>query len=138
MASTEAGLTNNGLFAQKFPPPTSAVYRDYSTRVSQSTGGQARHGYKNVRLFWEVLDRRQALLLRTTIQAGLDATGVVFWTIDRANGTSGGPDWIDVSGKPYMPDFDPSTPIASATAVAHSRVELYINNLTIVNDPATF
>ncbi len=138
MATTEAGLATNWLFAQRFPPPTSAVYRDYSTRVSQSTGGQVRHGYKNVRIFWEILDRTQALFLRTTVQGSLDVGGLMYWTIDRANGTSGGPDWIDISAKPYMPDFDPTTPIASASAIAHRNIELFLNSITIVNAPAVF
>jgi hypothetical protein len=58
-------------------------------------------------------------------------------TIDRANGTGSGPDWIDVSGKPHMPDFDPSR-FVGATNIVHQNMELFLNNLTIVNDPAHF
>ena len=138
IASTEAGLARGNFKVRNIPPPDSAPYRGYSHRVSKTTGGQARHGYKNVRFFWEVLDRGQAAALKRVIQAGLDDAGLLFLTIDRNDGDAGGIDWIDVSGRPYMPDFDPSTPIASASRTAHERIELFVNNLTIVNDPASF
>lgn len=137
IAATEAALANGYMFLRGIPLPDTAPYRDHSQRVSKTTGGQARHGYKNVRLFWEILDRAQANRLRTIVQAGLDDAGYVYLTIDRNNGIAGGPDWIDVRGRPYMPDFDPSQ-IAGATGTVHQRVELFVNNLTIVNDPATF
>lgn len=138
IALTEAGLNLGWFFARGLPPPTNAPYHDYSTRVSHSEGGQSRHGYKNVRMFWETLTRGQASNLRTVLQAGLDSgTGLIFLTIDRANGSGSGPDWIDVSGRPHMPDFDPSR-FAGATNIVHQNVELFLNNLTIVNDPALF
>ncbi len=138
ISSTEAQLVRGLFFAYGFPHPTSAPYRDYSVRASQSEGGQVRHGYKNVRLFWDVLTRPQALFLRNIIQEGLDDAGFIYLTIDRANGTAGGVDWIDVRGRPHMPDFDPSTPIVTATGIVHRNIELYVNNIFIVNDPAWF
>ena len=137
IATTEAGLASGYFFAMGLEVPTNAPYHDYSTRVGQSTGGQARHGYKNVRCYWERLDRREARMLREAVQAGLDLTGTIFLTIDRANGSGDTFDWIDVSGKPHMPDFDPSR-FGGATNIMHENVELFVNNLTIINDPASF
>jgi len=138
IATTEAGLSTGWFFALKLTPPTNAPFHDYSVRVSHSEGGQARHGYNNVRLFWETLSRGQGNTLRTVLQASLDSSSKrVFMTIDRANGTGAGPDWIDISGKVHMPDFDPSQ-FAGATGIVHQNVELFLNNVTIINDPAIF
>ena len=137
ISTTEAGLGSGYYHALGIPPPTNAPYHDYSTRVGQSTGGQARHGYKNVREFWERMDRTEATTLKEIIEAGIALTGEVFLTVDRANGEGDTFDWIDVRGKPHVPDFDPSR-FAGASDIVHENIELFVNNLTIVNDPASF
>lgn len=137
IATTEAGLASGYFSALGIQPPTNAPYHPYSTRVGQSTGGQARHGYKNVRMFWANLDRIEARILKERVVAGIALTGNVYLTIDRANGDGDTYDWIDVYGKPHIPDFDPSR-FAGASDIVHENIELFVNNLTIVNDPASF
>lgn len=137
IATTEAGLASGYLFALGISPPTNAPYRPYSVRVGRSTGGQARHGYKNVRMFWANLDRVEARILKEIVEAGIALTGEIYLTVDRADGDSDTFDWIDVRGKPHTPDFDPSR-FAGASDIVHENIELFTNNLTIVNDPASF
>ena len=44
-------------------------------------------------------------------------------------------DWIDVYGKPQMPDF---RPIANSSGKLHGSTTFVLNALVIVNDPASF
>lgn len=135
IASTEAGLQTGAFFARRIPPPDNFEYKDYSVRVPQAQGGESRHGFKNITVFWEDLDIRQSQALREVIQAGIDAVGDVYLTLDRSNGTASGRDWIDVRGKPAMPDFLPQT---NSSGQLHGSVKFFLNALVIVNDPASF
>lgn len=135
IASTEAGLQIGAFFARGIPPPDVSDYRDYSERKPQSQGGQARHGYKNITLVWNRLDTKQSNALREVIQAGIDNVGDVYLTLDRSNGSASGRDWIDVYGKPQMPDFEV---VANSGGKMHGNVEFVLNAITIVNDPASF
>ena len=135
IASTEAGLQIGALFARGIPPPDVSEYKDYSERRPQSQGGQSRHGFKNVTVVWNQLDIKQSNALRDVIQAGIDAVGFVYLTLDRSNGSASGWDWIDVYGYPQMPDF---RPIANSGGQMHGSTTFVLNALVIVNDPASF
>ena len=135
IASTEAGLQTGAFFARGIPPPDVFEYRDYSERRPQSQGGQSRHGYKNTTLVWNSLDIKQSNALREVIQAGIDDVGNVYLTLDRSNGSASGRDWIDVYGKPQMPDFRPQP---NSSGRLHGSVSFVLNAIVIVNDPASF
>jgi len=81
------------------------------------------------------LDTKQSNALREVIQAGLDDAGYVYLTLDRSNGTASGRDWIDVYGRPQMPDFRPA---ANSGGKLHNSVTFVLNAIVIVNDPASF
>lgn len=134
---SEAGLAY--FLAIPLPPPDVAVYRDASQEISKSRGGVARHGYKSVTLQWNRLTAAQGALLRDYVQDALDsAGGVLFLTIDRANGTAPTFDWIDVSGRPQLPEFSSSLPTyVQGGHRGFNNVSLRVNNLSIVNDPST-
>jgi hypothetical protein len=138
IASTEAGLQKGAFFVRRIPPPHSFEYKDYSVRRPQSQGGESRHGYENVTILWDRLTPKQSNELRTVIQAGLDDAGYIYLTVDRSNGLASGRDWIDVRGRPQMPDFLPLTPVAGSNGIMHGSVRLFVNELFIVNDPASF
>lgn len=138
VASTEAGLQTGAFFARRIPPPNTFEYKDYTVRNPQSQGGQSRHGYKNITILWDVLTPKQANALRDVIQAGLDDAGYVYLTLDRSNGEASGRDWIDVYGRPEMPDFQPQAPVAGADGIVYGTTSFFLNALVIVNDPASF
>lgn len=138
IASTEAGLQTGAFFARRIPPPHTFEYKDFSVRTPQSQGGQTRHGYKNITIIWDSLTLQQANALREVIQAGLDDAGYVYVTLDRSNGTASGRDWIDVYGRPEMPDFQPRAPVAGSNGILYGQTKLFVNALVIVNDPASF
>lgn len=135
VASTEAGLQTGAFFVRGIPPPSIFEYRDYSERRAQSQGGQSRQGYKKATVVWDDFDNKQSNALREVIQAGLDDAGYVYLTLDRSNGSASGRDWIDVYGRPHMPDFLPQ-PYSGGRM--HGRVTFVLNALVIVNDPASF
>lgn len=125
----------SAFFVRKIPPPTTAIYADHGEKVAHSEGGESRHGYRNIRIFWDVIDRNQASALRAVLDDAVTNFGsIVFLTLDRSNGEAGGEDWIDVSGRLHMPDFNP---FANVRNRGYQGVELFVNNITIINDPAT-
>jgi hypothetical protein len=138
LASTEAGLQKGNFFVWKIPPPSTFEYKDYSTRMPQSQGGQSRHGYSSITILWEGLDTAQSHALRFIVEAGLNDAGFVYLTIDRSNGNASGRDWIDVRVRPEMPDFRPRAPVAGSNGILHDQVRFFGNDLFIVNDPASF
>lgn len=139
LALTEAALATGRLFVRQLPPPSLVPYQDHSVKVGKGEGGQSLHGYQRCTFMWDNMATKHSYVLRTLIQAALDsAGGVLYATIDRSNGTAPGGDWIDVYGVPIMPDFAPGAARGIRNGVAHSNVQLVINNLTIVNDPAVY
>jgi hypothetical protein len=134
LATSEAGLTKGYLFTQGLPPPQ-PDFNDYSVKVSQSDGGEARHGYQNVTLLWEALTRSQGARLRQLVE---DSNGTIYATFPRADGKSAGWDYIDVSGVPLIPDMAPSAVPQARGGWVYQNVQLVIRNITIVNDPASF
>lgn len=135
---TEAGLAKGMSFLRNIPPPDSPIYNDHSAKVGKGQGGQARHGFATATVLWDALSPDQSYELRTLVQNALDGLGVIYLTIDRSNGTSPGPDWIDVYGVPYMPDIAPGRTRGKRRGVIHNSIQLFVNDLTIVNDPAVF
>lgn len=136
LATTENGLATGHLFVWQLPPPTTATYRDHSQKFPQSDGGEARHGFRSVELTWNTLTPAQAYTIRRMVVTVLSAGNPLYLTINRADGTRPGNDWIDVFGRPRIPDIEPEGSIAGASGFYHRNVTLFVNNLTIVNDPA--
>lgn len=134
LAASEAGLAKGYLFAHGIPAPQ-VEYRDHSVKVSQSDGGQARHGYKTVSLLWATLTREQGASLRAIVEG---AGSTIYASFPRGNGAGEGWDFIDVSGKPQMPDMAPDDTLAGRQTWIYQNVQLVINNLTIINQPASF
>lgn len=133
IATSEAGLAKGAFFVRGIPKPQ-MFYRDHSTRSPQGEGGETLHGYKAVTLLWSDLTAAQAAELRDLIEtAQAAATPVIFLTITRDNADNGNYDWIDVSGRPLMPEWQPGR-----DGEVFTQVEFVVNNLTILNDPSTY
>lgn len=133
IATSEAGLAKGALFARGIPVPQ-MFYRDHSSRSAQGEGGETLHGYKAVTLLWENLTASQAAALRDMIDtAQAAANGLIYLTILRNDAANGNYDWIDVSGRPSMPEWNPAY-----DGHVYAPVEMVVNNLTILNDPSTY
>lgn len=131
------GLASNALRYLRdlgIPEPTEWTYRPFSQRVSQSKGGEGIQGYKVLVLNWRDLSQFSLYILRTYIDSARAASpDLLYLTIPRADGTAPGRDWVDISGRVAWPDFQPGPKGHSGT-----NVVVRINNITIVNTPASF
>lgn len=115
-------------------PAPLILYRSFSQRVPQSKGAQGLQGYKNFVLSWRDLSIASLYVLETYVTAARAASpDLLYLTIDRADGTAPGRDWIDVSGRVYWPEFEPGPRNRSGVSVG-----LVVNNVTIINTPASF
>jgi len=138
IANTEADLPANPLFVHNVPSPTQIEYRDHTTRISQSEGGIARHGYINAKILWTKLTPNQASLIRDFVETAKSGTGLLYMTINKLDGSADSYGWMDVSGRPNLSDIVPDQPIVGATGYLHSNVVLELNNITILDDTPSF
>lgn len=134
LGTSESNLTSFGWlkYALQLPEPSVAIYNDHSTRVDGSDGSQATHGYKNVQMNFNDLDRQQAYRLKKLV----DDAGTTLWvTFDKGwNGSSPPHSWVDGYG---VPKYTSVTPRSNTRGIITESVTLYIDNVTIDNDPAT-
>lgn len=139
VATTEAALSNNWFISLGLPEPTQIEYSDHTIKNSQSEGGTARHGYHTVKIMWSKLSPFQAWTLKNVHDnAKASATGLLFMTVSRLDGSKPGVDWIDISGRPDIGPIAPEQPIIGANGYVHDNVVLALNNVTVLNDPASF
>jgi hypothetical protein len=139
IATTEAGLASNWFIGLGLPEPTQVEYNDHTTKNPQSEGGVAKHGYHNVKLLWTKLSPSQAWQIRSLVDSAIaGATGTLFMTTTRLDGSNPGVDWIDISGRPDMSQITPEAPIIGASGYSHNNITLTLNNVTVINDPASF
>lgn len=135
LAASEAGLAKGYLFAMGVPPPTNLEYKDHSERVPQGEGGESRHGFHVLLWTWE---RLTLLQLKVICDIVFNSSGLVYCSSPRSNGATEGYGWVDAYGRPSLSDPSPVGPIASATGIIVGNVSLTLNNLIIVNNPASF
>jgi len=138
IANAEADLPMNPLFAHGIPSPTQIEYKDHTTRISQSEGGVARHGYINLKVMWGKLTTSQASTLRTFVETAKSGTGLLYMTINKLDGSASNYGWVDISGRPTLSDIVPDQPIVASTGYLHSNIVLELSNITILDDTPSF
>lgn len=132
IASTLAGLPLGWLQpGWDLPFPTTPIYNPYVARISKADGGISKRGWISSRLTWVEPTITQAATLYEIAEFG-----DVYATLNRGWAAVAIDDWIDVSGKVFI-DNDVA-PIAGANGIVLNAITLVINNITIVNDPASF
>lgn len=136
LSNTEVLLPRYFIYNLGLPRPTQAVFRNYTVRRPKGKGGIGEFGYSNVEILWEVLLPKHAFTIRNLVQTALEsAGGVIYCTIDRANGSSNNKDWVDFTGIPQMPIFEEANDGLPITYF--EDVSLVITDLIVLNDPAT-
>lgn len=137
LAETEAGLAKGYIIhSWGIPKPTQPIYQDHSEKVALTDGGQALRGWPSVTLIWNRLTVSQARTLRKLVEDSIDNTGFLYLTIDKSwNGSEGLGYWIDVRGRPTIPD---PPPMAGTSALLRENVVVTVGNLETINDPAVF
>lgn len=140
LATTEAGLSKGYLmFSWGLPPPSLPVYADHAAKITLTDGGQAVRGFTSFSLTWDrgVLNSQQVYVLRNLIEAAIATSGKqIFATVDYSwNSTNAPGHWVDCSGFPHLSDY---TPAGGTGGLLKDQVTLFVNNLTEVNNPASF
>lgn len=138
IATTESDLAKGWLlYAHKLPRPDLPIYSDHSTKVAVTDGGQALRGFPSASMTWDRLTWEQARTLRKLIEDSLDsADGLIYATIDRSWNRAGSlEDWIDIKGRAHIPDMPP---VSGTDGRLNDNVTLFIGNVEIINDPASF
>lgn len=123
--------------ARGVPPPDGFSYRNHAVKVNRYNGATGKHGYQNASIVWTRLTNYQATVLAELINFARDdsANGYLYMTIPRVDGEQHGMGWVDVYGYPNLSDLSASSPFF-ATGIMINNVELSLNNIIIINDPA--
>lgn len=139
LSVSEAGLARGYLFLRDIPPPSTSVYKTFSGEFSQSDGGFRQMGYTNVVMRWKYLTSAHAHRLTRYVEVSLAGSGILYATIAKNNATSVGRDYIDIRGIPRPMNIEEEGEIAgSGLLVVYQNVQLSINNIVVINDPALF
>lgn len=133
IASTSGGLARGAFFALGLPPPQTPIYKTYSEVVPQSQGGQVQQGYINMTILWSELDFLQARTLRRIVDAAI-ATGTIYLTVDKADGSGLANAFIDLSGTPIPLTLE-AAPLSQGRVF--QNVQLVVNNCIVTSDPST-
>jgi len=142
IATSEAGLATGSFFVNKLPAPSTCFYQKTTVENPQSDGLQAVHGYQQTTLLWDVLNGYQYKTLKDVITLQSQAKSTIYLTIDRGDGSHSNPDWIDVFGYPYIQiaqsQEGPLIGRYAGGSPDFRSVKLFLNNLTIRNDPSLY
>lgn len=132
--STNSTLAHKNFFLLGLPIPQTPAFETYSTLVPQSQGGQTRQGYINVKILWSELTKYQAWKLNQLVETVLAAGTPLYMTVEYNDGTYLEGWFVDVSGTPYPLVL---TPVQNSQGIIYQNVEMTLNNVTVVNNPAT-
>lgn len=138
IAITEAGLANGSMMARNIGVPLQIEPEDHSTETPQSEGGVAHTGFKKYKILWKDLDEEQASNLRKLVADARSTSNLIYITgrwYDEANPFTR---WVDFRGKPSLDKMAPAPPETRRGKAVYSNVVLNINNVFLINDPASF
>jgi hypothetical protein len=116
------------------PIPTENPFNLYSALLPRGQGGNKSAGYQNATLSWATMGGEGLNSLKSYVDP-VRATGAeIFLTLQKMEGETFGDHWIDIRGQPHVITY---TKIgAKASGKAYRNVVLFVNNITIVNDPS--
>ena len=134
---TEAGLTTGYFFLRDIEPPDTAIYKNFSLTSSQSYGGQIQHGFAKVTLTWNVARSKTVYLLKQYLNTPY-GNRELYLTIPYNDGSVMGRRFIDVKGIAHPIDVTEGGTIPSRNGMYYENLVITLNNLIIVNNPATF
>lgn len=140
MALTEPLLATGSFYNFGFPAPEAGSPRDHSAQVGRTDGGQALYGYHTIPILFPKLSEAQASALIRFLREARSTSGYLFMTIWTGAGyDENGPRWIDVQGRPHLPEEVPSTRLVGTYGqVAYEPVSFRLVNFTVINDPSAY
>ena len=134
------GLTEGGkawFVSLELPPPNTAPFSERVESVPYSLGKFAEIGYQSIPIGFNDLTGTQMYRLRKYVDdARQNNSQVLHMTIWLATGEKSGVNWADISGYVSPITYSSITPVANGSM--YQNVEIIINNVTVINDPAQF
>ena len=137
IATTLSDLNKGYFFLRNIAPPATATFKGFSQIIPQSEGGATTHGFRNVTLSWVNVDPRTVYYIKKYVNAALGGNKQIYLTIPYNDGTKPGRRFIDIVGRPHPIDAAESG-IIDGGGMFFENLQLFINNVTIINDPAVF
>lgn len=142
-AVVEADLGRFKLPTLEIPVPDVVDYTPYANVITVADGGQRRYGYSQLRLTWETMNGRAYDKMSAFIIVAQASPNVMYATVDLYDsGRASSSAWyVDISGYPhFMPQ---AAPLAGSVAgrrgqKVFTNVTLFLNNITIINDPSNY
>jgi len=138
IATTEAGLPNGSMVARGIGVPLQPEPVDHSVKRSRSAGGVGHYGYRRYRLLWRNQDETQAQALRRLVGTVRLSKLPLYLTAVWWDETDPVARWVDLRGEPDLEDMAIGPPVSGWGIWTYATVVLTLNNVTIVNDPASF
>jgi hypothetical protein len=136
ISSSLATLPRGAFPSVNLPPVTQYFPRDYSVKVNDAEGGVHRNGFMTYELLWTrmVSDQLSAFqrIYNETIDGDMYITGLWYDTLNPVIR------WVDMSGKPDVTDPTPNVPAFAYGQQVFSTINLKLNNVVLLNDPATY
>lgn len=132
------GPTLSGLdffFLVGITTPSTANYQGFSDKAAQGDGGQATHGYKTVTLTWVNADPKTVRRVKQYVNQALSSTKEIYLTVPYNDGSVIGRTFIDIVGRPW-PIEAAEDGIQGNWGMVYGNLTLFVNNVTIVNNPA--
>ena len=137
IATSEANLAVGYLlYSWHLPEPTTPFYNDHSVKIATADGGQSLRGYRIVRILWNRLSAEQTQILNGLVREVKGNGGLLYMTVDKGwSNIARINNWIDISGRPSIIDTGPAQ---GTSGTMRDNVELTLNNVSVINDPANF
>jgi len=138
IALTDPGLATGYLHLYGLALPTTINYQGFSGEFSRGAGAKVLHGYKNCTLTWVDVDAKTVYRIKKFADDALaSGTGLLYLTVPYNDGSVVGRTYIDISGVPH-PITTQEAGNISGLGLAYDNLQLFINNITIINNPAQF
>lgn len=137
IALTLLGLSKGFLFLRKIALPATATFKGFSQSVPQSEGGAVQHGFRNVTVSWVNVDPRTTYYIKKYVDDALAGTKRLYLTVPYNDGTKPARRFIDISGRPHPIDAAEGG-VIDGGGMFFEGLQLFLNDVTIENDPAVF
>lgn len=136
ISDQQSTLSRNSLPSVGLPPVVQWFPRDYSVKKNDAVGGIHRDGFLTYEVLWTRMDTGQlsALMRYFNLTVGSDLYFTGYW-YDTVNPVVR---FVDLRGKPDLSDPTPNAPAFGYGVQVFSAITLKLNNVVLINDPATY
>ena len=137
LSLTELGLSTGYLYLRKIQPPNLIQYSGFTDLVTVGDSGQSRQGFANAILTWTNPSAKTVYYIRKYVDDSLSGSRLLYATIPLNDGSTFYRQFIDISGVPLVISAQETGQFGSR-GIAFNAIELKLNNVTILNNPASF